>query len=484
MKTGYAVLKNFLYMLFSNAVTKILGLITVIYLANILGPENFGKLNWALVLVSYFAVLADFGSSMSAARDISRKKSDFTEIFMKTVNFRIFFGITAFLICCVFSYFISKTKSDFLLLFFSSLTIFSSVTFFSAWAFQGLENMKSLGYSLILQSFVYTAAVLLLSDRNTPIYEIVFFLFISQMSAVFFQLFRLKINFPSLKFKINFSDIKKEAFSSFHIAWSHFTLILNQNSPLFLIGLLSSPQAAGFFAASQKISSLIWEVISNFSNVLFPAMSKHYKSDEEKLNKIANYSLKIAFSVLSPILALIAVLSYSITEFIYGNGFIESYWTLKILIFLPLFMFLENMASNLMIIASRQKESSAVKTYVSSAFFIIYLLSAKKLGINFVSVFFCLSFLISAFWQYEKAKNFLKIDWLNCVLLPILFSAVCAASVFYIKSYSLPLAFVSSAVFYLFLIYISGVFGKEEISILKDNLNSLKSKFLSVRYEN
>ncbi|GAB4034278.1 MAG: oligosaccharide flippase family protein [Elusimicrobiota bacterium] len=483
MRTGYNVLKNFIYMVFSNAVARVLSLVTVVYLANILGPDNFGRLNWAMVFVSYFAVAADFGRSITAARDLSADKSRLNELIGKALGFKLFFSILAFILCLLTAIILRREYEDRLLIFFSGLTIFTSVTFFLSWAFQGLEDMKHLGYSLILQSFVYAIAVLWLTNKTTPVYIMAVILFLSQAAAVIYQFYALKKFYLQQKLKFNFSDIPSTAARTAHITWSHFTLILGQNSPLFLIGLFSSPAAAGFFAASQKISSLVWEVISNFSNVLFPALARNFTKEPAKFNKIANYSLKLTFAALTPLLSSIAVLSYSITEFIYGNAFIESYWTLKIIIFLPLFMFLDSLATNILIISGRQKETSLIKTFVVFSAFILSALSVRKMGINSVAIIFVSSFLVSAAWQYKKVSDFLIIDWKNCVLLPVLFSSISAAVIFYIKNFSLLLAFLCATAGYSAMIYFYGLFDSQERDYIKNNIKTLKNRFLNLEFQ-
>lgn len=484
MRTGYVVFKNFMYMIFSNALSRVLSLLTVIYLANILGPQDFGRLNWAIVFVSYFAVIADFGSSITAAKDLSSDRNRISELIGKVIGFKFLFSILAFILCFASALLIRRSIDDILLMLFSGLTIFSSVTFFLSWVFQGLEEMKHFSYSLVMQSLFYVAAIFLFVDKNTPVYLLPIILFLSQSVAVICQFYRLKKMYPEInKLSLDFSSVGSSIAKNAHITWSHFISILGQNSPLFLIGLFCSPATAGFFAASQKISTLFWEIISNFSNVLFPALSRNFSKDPKKFNKMVNYALKLTFVLLTPLLVLIAVLSYSITQFVYGNAFIESYWTLKILIFLPLFMFLDSMASNILIISARQKHISFIKTLTTICAFVLSAIPARKAAINVVALTFILSFLVSAVWQYKKVSDLIKIEWKNCVFFPLLFSAFAAAAVFYIKALSLTLAFFMAIVGYMAMIHLYGVFNMEEKEYFKSSLKILRGKFINMEVQ-
>lgn len=481
MKTGYTVLKNFIYMIFSNFVARILSLITVVYLANILGPSNFGKLNFAIAFLGYFSVFGDFGISILSSRDISQNRQEAVGIINSTLGFRIIFSLAAFFLLTILSFFISRDTLTKYLVILYGLTIFTSVTFFLPWVFQGLEEMKYLSYSLIIQAIVYVSGIFtfIRSDRELIIIPAV--LLISQAAAVLTQFHLLRKLIPDFRFKPDLNNFKKNVSKSYPVMLNSMMLIVGQSTPLLIIGFLLDDRAAGFFASSHKISILIWEVICNYMGVIFPAMSKNFLENREKMNKIVNYSLKLAFVFLMPATIFIMVLSYSITDFIYGNKFIQSYWTLKILIFLPLFMFVDSLLSNAMIIAHRQKKSSQIKLLTTTFMIVSSSLSARPWGINGVAFFILLSTAINTVAQYMYCRDFLKLDVLNSILKPVFYSSLAGGIVFYVKGLSLPASFILAMSFYWFMIYYFRIFSEEELQLIKRNLKMVKSRFFDIK---
>src|SRR6185503_16083283 len=69
------IFKNTFWLLGAEVFTKIIGFFTVIWLARHYGPAAFGKFEYALSVVSIFAIFADFGFSTLIIRDIARDKS-------------------------------------------------------------------------------------------------------------------------------------------------------------------------------------------------------------------------------------------------------------------------------------------------------------------------------------------------------------------------------------------------------------------------
>ncbi|MFA7204482.1 MAG: oligosaccharide flippase family protein, partial [Candidatus Caldatribacteriota bacterium] len=75
MNTVQRILKNSLFLLLSNIVSKILAFFYIIYIARYLGAEGFGVFSFALAFTSIFGVLVDLGLNSLTVREIARSKS-------------------------------------------------------------------------------------------------------------------------------------------------------------------------------------------------------------------------------------------------------------------------------------------------------------------------------------------------------------------------------------------------------------------------
>lgn len=66
--------KNFFSIYFVNFLNIILPFIVYPYLIVVLGPNNYGKVVIAQLVVFYLSLVLNFGSNISATREISKKK--------------------------------------------------------------------------------------------------------------------------------------------------------------------------------------------------------------------------------------------------------------------------------------------------------------------------------------------------------------------------------------------------------------------------
>lgn len=76
----------------ADAFVKFLGAVNIAYLARILGPEDFGKMNFALAIVGYFAMLSQFGLNTVGVRQVARDRTTMRTYIKHIVSLKVFLG--------------------------------------------------------------------------------------------------------------------------------------------------------------------------------------------------------------------------------------------------------------------------------------------------------------------------------------------------------------------------------------------------------
>ncbi|NVM04104.1 MAG: oligosaccharide flippase family protein, partial [Candidatus Helarchaeota archaeon] len=71
-KLGASIAKNSSVFFFGTVLDKLFSLIAIVLITRYLGEEEFGIFNYALVYISFFAVLIDFGTESILIREVSR----------------------------------------------------------------------------------------------------------------------------------------------------------------------------------------------------------------------------------------------------------------------------------------------------------------------------------------------------------------------------------------------------------------------------
>ena len=73
MNAAQRIVKNTASLLVSGTISALLHAVAMVYLARVLGPGNFGKISFALAIITYFSMIADPGLSMLGVRQVARE---------------------------------------------------------------------------------------------------------------------------------------------------------------------------------------------------------------------------------------------------------------------------------------------------------------------------------------------------------------------------------------------------------------------------
>ena len=135
------VLLNFFTLSFGEASSKLLGFVSTIYLARILGTDSFGQYAFILAIYSYFALLADPGFETVGTREIARGVHSAKLLFGSIFVLRIYFSLISFLLLLLCALLLHAENTTRVLLVTQGLNILLTPLLIQ-FVFRGLAEMK------------------------------------------------------------------------------------------------------------------------------------------------------------------------------------------------------------------------------------------------------------------------------------------------------------------------------------------------------
>ncbi|AEF53560.1 flippase [Marinomonas posidonica] len=337
-------LANASFLALMQAVNSFLPLLTVPFLVRVLGVELFGKLAFATALMYYFFVLTDYGFNLTATRDISINRSDIHRV--KEIYTCVFFikavliGVSFLILMAVFFFFPTYIKNWPLYLFSFFAIVWQS--FFPTWFFQGMEKMKYITYLSVLSKILFTVGIFAFVQGPedyllVPILTALGFFF-SSSYALYLIHHQHGVSFVLVPWSL----VRKNIIDGWYVFLSQMKITLFSSTNVVMLGAMTGPIAVGYYVAAEKIMRALALAQTPITGALFPLIANKMKKDKalaiKKLKNIAYLGSTFYLCVFG--------IGYFLSDYViallYGDELQESAWALKVMLIIPLLIFLNN----------------------------------------------------------------------------------------------------------------------------------------------
>ena len=108
LSMGQRIAKNFFSLSISKLITSIGTFSIIVYLARTLLPSGFGKINFALIVISYFGLISNMGLSTLGVREIAKDHNKLKKYIENIVSLRVILGIISYLFLLLFVFLLPK----------------------------------------------------------------------------------------------------------------------------------------------------------------------------------------------------------------------------------------------------------------------------------------------------------------------------------------------------------------------------------------
>ena len=160
-KDATVLLSNFGYLSALQIAGYIFPIITLPYLARVIGVDSFGKIAFASAIMVWFQTVADWGFNFTATRDVAQNRDDkekVSEIFSNVLWARCLLMIFSFILLLIALFLVPKFRENQTIILITFLIVPGHIMF-PDWFFQAMERMKYITILNVLSKLFFTIAV-------------------------------------------------------------------------------------------------------------------------------------------------------------------------------------------------------------------------------------------------------------------------------------------------------------------------------------
>lgn len=288
------ILKQTSWLFLAQSLTRIISFFYIIYLARILGVEDFGLFNVALAYFSIISSIADFGFNRFLIREVASDKSKAAEIVWNVCMLRLTLASLLFAVFAVILYSLDPDKMRVTLVLLASLAILpQAVALTLDGIFVGIQKLQFSAISLLLASLSTTLAGLYLVGRGFGTIGAVNALIFGQTVYVLALLFFLKRHHILSLSHVRLSTLKKVIIGSLPYGILSVLGLLYFRIDAILLSYLRGSFETGLYGAAYKFLEAVIFIPTAFSYALFPVMAKLHEDNPLQIKKLYFKSLKV-----------------------------------------------------------------------------------------------------------------------------------------------------------------------------------------------
>ena len=293
-----SIKKNATYNLVKIIFSIAFPLLTTPYVLRILQPENFGKVNFTLSVISYFSLIATLGVSVYGIRECSAVKNDKSKLDLiasQIFSISVITAIISLILLFLSVFFIPKLTEYCLLFAIESLSIVF-VVLGADWLNTSMSDFKYITIrTVVFQILSLIFIFLLVKDKSDYVIYVCILIF-STCGANALNIFYRR-HFCSIRFTFSL-DLRKHLppiFSLFALQVSQ-AILLNIDTTM--LGFFLGDYYVGLYGVPIKIIAIAAQIVASITWVVLPLLSKSYADGNyqvfnDTLHKTLNFTVTL-----------------------------------------------------------------------------------------------------------------------------------------------------------------------------------------------
>lgn len=380
METVQRVARNTGVIILGNIVEKIIGIVTIIFLARYLGASGFGIYSFIFAYLGFFSIITDLGINQILVREISRERIRADRLIGNAIIMKVTLSLFTLALACLIISFLNYPFNTKLLVYVASLSLLLSFGSLYRLIFQVDLRMQYPIVADILNGSAKLALFLYLIFLKVTLFWFIIAGIVTVLPGILL-LWHLSKKSVRPRFEINLKIWKEILKESWPLALTATFIMIYVRIDQLMLFQMKGAEAVGHYAAAVRLTEVFGIIPAAFMASVFPLFSKYFVTSGEKLEKAYRLSFKYLATAILPIAVGTCILSEPIVMAIYGNQFLNSISALRILIWSEIFVFLGAIHISILISVGLQRLDFIFTSSSAIANIILNLLLIPRYGI-------------------------------------------------------------------------------------------------------
>lgn len=331
-----SLISNFIYLSLLKIVSFVFPLITLPYLARVIGADYFGAIAFASAIMILAETVTDWGFNYTATRDIAVDRDNIeivSNIYCEVMFAKVILMILSFIILLIIIHLVPSLQEYRLLLLLTFAYIPGHI-FFPDWLFQAFEKMKYITILNLVAKSVFTLLIfVVIKNSDDYIYQPLLNACGYIVSAIIaqyiiFRTFGLSVIIPSIK------SVYERMKSSTNMFISLLLPNLYTNFSTIILKSYCGDFATGIYSGGQRFQQIVDQLTQILSRTFFPFLARH--KEKHHIYVLISGFIAVIASLLMFFGADLFVKIFLAPEFA------QSAKVMKIFAITPVFLFLMN----------------------------------------------------------------------------------------------------------------------------------------------
>ncbi len=472
MNRSSRITKNSLMLLLANGTDVVFRLLVIIVFARYLGVEIYGKYAFLISIVAVAISIPNFGMERIVMREVGNDKAGALDYLSSLLFIRLILSGVTFisLSFIVASFGISgQFLTAFYILMISEILFLLTMSFINIFlAFEKMEYKAIINIINRLTALIIIIVVISLDLGFIP-------LLLGVMAANFLALSIAYVIYSKVLEKVTFTfkhkRIKTLIRESFPLFLEMLLVEATMRMAVFILKIFRNASEISLFFAPFALTIRLKIIPMTLTTALFPYLNRLAVESIEELEKILSRAFRFFIIISLPAAVTLTVFAEPVILLLFGDAFIDSAVTMKILSWAIVFMFLESLLNAVIIALKKQWFSALSQGVMFIVNLVLDLLLIPMFGYLGASIGLTAAYFIKiVFLSHFVYRHNISPLTIKNIPGPIISSAIMWIAMGFIYKINEMAALLSGPIIYLSALLITKSLSREDLSALRNAL--------------